>query len=324
MANLRKNHASSSKESSGMVVKLGIFAVVAGGLFYVFNLFSGKDVSLAETIEKASEVINQGTNDGDSANSSGNNAYDTKTYVDEALLPTSTTGQIVKHGYYALSYSEDHEQPEWVAYELSKDLLYKKRVDRSNNFRPDPKVSSASASPRDYKRSGYDRGHLVPAGDMGFSKRSMSETFYMSNMSPQIRNFNGGVWRELEEQTRDWVMKFDKLYIVTGPVLTAAIRDKIGVNEVSVPDSYYKVLLDLSEPEVKAIGFILPNEIRYEHLSQFAVSVDEVEELTGIDFFYRLMDENLEKELEAKVDIDQWKFSKKRFEQRVKSWNKRK
>ncbi len=108
------------------------------------------------------------------------------------LLPTSTTGQIVEHTYFTLSYSEDHEQAEWVYYELTPMLINGTQA-RTDNFRPDPKVSTVSAQLSDYKGSGYDRGHLCPAGDMKLNKTAMSETFYLSNMSPQEASFNRGI-----------------------------------------------------------------------------------------------------------------------------------
>jgi endonuclease G len=139
-------------------------------------------------------------------------------------------------------------------------------------------------------------------------------------MSPQVREFNNGIWRELEEQTRDWARKFNHLYIVVGPILNN-IQKKIGDNKVSVPDKFYKVLLDLSEPEVKAIGFIIPHEKSTKHLHEFAVSIDQIEKVTGINFFEGFLDSAQEKELEANYDTKLWKVDNKRFRQRVEKWN---
>ncbi len=125
---------------------------------------------------------------------------------EEALpyyAPTSTTGIAVVHRYFALSYNEDQEVAEWVCYELERDRLRKKRVRRTDDYRPDPAVPTGSASPEDYRGTGWDRGHLVPAADMAFNRTAMSETFLMSNIAPQARHFNGGIWRELEEHVRD-------------------------------------------------------------------------------------------------------------------------
>jgi len=187
----------------------------------------------------------------------------------------------------------------------------------------DPQIETGSATVYDYKRSSYDRGHMVPAGDMGFSNRSMSQTFYMSNMSPQVRNFNGGIWRELEENIRDWARRFRHLYIVTGPILTDRLSKDIGDNRVSVPKRYFKVILDVSEPEIKAIAYIMPNEKTSAPISDFAVSIDEVESQTGIDFFHNLLDDKMEKELESQADPSLWRVSNKRYQMRLDSWNNR-
>ena len=295
--------------SIGPKIKIGLLAIVFAGLYY-FMTGSSDYIGSTNTYKDEEEIYSEGQN--------GENNSSTKDY-----LPTSTTNQIIKHQFYTMSYSEEHEQPEWVAYELKREQFQRKGVGRSDNFRPDPKVKTKSASPSDYKRSGYDRGHLVPAGDMNFDKRAMSETFYMSNMSPQIRNFNGGIWRELEENTRDWAKKYKHLYVVSGPVLTVSTIDEIGRNQVSVPRTYFKVLLDLTPPETKAIGFIMDNKVSDKHLSNFAVTVDEVETLTGIDFFHNLLSPEEEERLESQTEVGRWKFSDKRFRQRVKSWNKR-
>lgn len=237
--------------------------------------------------------------------------------------PTSTTGLTVTHRYFALSYNEAWEVAEWVCWELERQRLLKKRIQRTNDYRPDPKVPTGSATPEDYRRSGWDRGHLMPAADMSFDPVAMSETFLMSNIAPQARHFNAGIWRELEEQVRDWAKRFRHLYLVTGPVTTLPPLERIGPNAVAVPRAYYKVVLDLSEPELKAIAFVIPNEVSELPLAHYAVTVDSVERLTGIDFFAELMDEPLEDSLEAKLDLDRWPFDELRFLRRVEVWNKR-
>jgi len=299
MTKLRRNH---SVIDFGPFAKAAVLLFLGGGLFFWFGGLGG------------SNEYEESYEEDDYANEERGNTY---------YLPTSTTNQIVKHKYYTMSYSEEHEQPEWVAYEISRDLLQRKGVGRTDDFRVDPKVKSKSATKGDYRGSGYDRGHLVPAGDMRFSEEAMSETFYMSNMSPQKRKFNGGIWRELEETTRDWAKKYKHLYIVSGPVLTRRKIDKVGYNEVSVPSAYYKVLLDVTEPELKGIGFIMENEVSNEPLANYAVTIDEVESLTGIDFFPELLSPEKEKELEENIDIGRWKFSEKRYRKRVNSWNNR-
>ena len=225
-------------------------------------------------------------------------------------LPTSTTNQIVSHSYYSLSYSENHEQAEWVAYELSRERV-SGSAERTNNFRVDRKVNSGSAVLNDYKGSGYDRGHLVPAGDVRFSKLAMSESFYLSNISPQTPSFNQGIWKKLEKQVRTWAYENEHLYIITAGVLSSC-SSTIGHNKVGVPDYYYKVILDYNEPEIKAIALVLPNKKGTQQLSYYVTSIDYVESITGIDFFPELPD-YLEDKLESKSYVNQWSWKSTSF-----------
>ncbi len=298
MAKFRRNHGSGQRGKSaggGLITKVLLFVGAIIALYFGFN---------------------NAPSDGDYEDA------DLPIVEREFALPTSTTGQVVHHNYYSLSYSEEHEQAEWVAYELHRNLLEGERVPRTNDFRDDPKISTGSSSRYDFGRPEYDRGHLAPAADMSFNEKAMSESFYMSNMSPQRQGFNQGIWRELEETTRRWARKFKRLYVVTGPVLTRPIIERIGNNRVSVPAAYYKVLLDLDFPEQKAIGFIMPNQVSDRRIADYAVSVDEVEELTGIDFFGDLLDPDLEAELESRFDVKMWSDDYGRYQQRVQKWNR--
>jgi endonuclease G len=177
---------------------------------------------------------------------------------------------------------------------------------RTNDFREDYKVTTGSASLSDFKGSGYDRGHLAPAGDMKWSSTAMSESFYMSNMSPQKPGFNRGIWKKLESSVRNWADDNGEIYVVTGPILNEQFST-IGYNGVSIPNYYYKVILDYKEPELKGIGFILLHEKSSSSLKSFAVSIDEVERRTGIDFYHLLPDE-IENQIESTIDISKWSF----------------
>jgi endonuclease G len=231
------------------------------------------------------------------------------------LLPTSTTGQVVKHTYYVLSYSEVHEQPEWVYYKLTASFV-KGAVSRTDDFRPDPMVSTGSAQLYDYKGSGYDRGHLCPAGDMKLSRQAMSETFFMSNMSPQEPSFNRGIWKNLEATVRNWAVQEGEIYVVTGGILSEA-KGKIGTNGVTVPGYYYKVVYDPTGDK-KMIALVLPNEKGTRPLQSYVVSVDKVEELTGIDFFPELADD-IENRLESSSNASLWSFKKYNYSSSSKS-----
>ena len=158
-------------------------------------------------------------------------------------------------------------------------------------------------------------------GQAGRGEQAIDETFLMSNISPQAGNFNKGIWRELEELARSWAKANGELYVVTGPVLALKPKGTIGDNEVSVPAAYFKVLLDAEEPQVKGIGFLIPNEVRFEPLYKFAVSIDRVEEVTGLDFFGKLLPAKVEEEVEGNLNLDLWEFSKSKFQERIEKWN---
>lgn len=225
--------------------------------------------------------------------------------LDFNYLPTSTTGVIVKHDGYQLSYNEQHEQAEWVAYSLHKNDIVYTNFDRPF-FIEDPKVITKSANWRNYKNSGYDKGHLCPAGDKRYSKKAHDETFFTSNISPQNHEFNSGIWNKLEQKTRYWAKKYNHLYVVTGGVLESNLKT-IGKEKVSVPNYFYKVLLDYTQPEIKAIAFLLPHKDSNKPLYEFVISIDELEQKTGIDFFPELPD-NIENKLEANTNYKNWSF----------------
>jgi endonuclease G len=227
------------------------------------------------------------------------NSDSLKLLVDEAaILP----GELVTHQAYAFYYSEFHEQPYWVKYILTKSMLENPTCKRKNNFRSDPKVSTFSASLEDYSGSGYDRGHLCPAKDMEYSKEAMSQSFFMSNMSPQHPSLNRGRWKSLESKVRQWSLSHDSLIIYCGGILDS-INLKIGPNNVSVPKYYYKVVFSIHKK--KAIAFIMPNKKCDYDLIDYAVSVDSVESLIHFDLFDNLSPE-IQKTFESESDIKFW------------------
>ncbi len=230
----------------------------------------------------------------------------------EFAVPVVKKGaQIIKHQAYTLQYNEQYEQADWVAYKLTKKEVSIKRK-RKGTFRPDPLVKTKSAETADYVKSGYDRGHLAPAADMAWSEMAMSESFFMSNMSPQLHEFNAGIWEDLERTVRYWAKADNELYIVTGPVWMTKKFPSIGKkNKVAVPPYFFKVILDNRDPVKKAIGFLIPNQATTNPLPKYAVSIDYVESVTGLDFFPQLPD-NLEKTLEAKANFQLWSFQQEK------------
>jgi len=226
------------------------------------------------------------------------------TYNGFDFCPTSTqSNQLVHHQYYCLSYSEKDEQAEWVAYKLTNKNI-DGNIKRKNNFKADKKVITESAQLSDYKGSGYDRGHLAPAGSMKINKTSMSESFFLSNMSPQSPSFNRGIWKRLEEKVRYWTEINDSIFVVSGPILDNPITT-IGKNNVTVPRAYYKTLLGYKNGKAKGLAFIMPNKKSDKSLYKYVVSIDEVEKITGIDFYHKI-DKEVQKEVEANKDVKLW------------------
>ncbi len=236
-----------------------------------------------------------------SASSMPGSRFDFEKQVD-FLLPVGKAladAQLVRHEGYTVRYRTDYKSADWVAYPL---LAYKLTGDADRagtSFKPDPTVDGGTALPSDYTRSGYDRGHLAPAGDFKFSQRMMTETFLMSNITPQAPQFNRGIWKELEEQVRAWALRDEGLYVITGPVLRAGLETIGRQNEVAVSEYCYKVILYCRKPDIRMIGFLLKNEPSDEPLRAFVVPVDKIEAMTGLDFFPKIPDV-LERTLESK------------------------
>ena len=315
MAKFRRTHSPDNSKRSGK--SAGGFSKVR--MFLLIAILFGLIAYGLKYLPSLSNVFEENSPDKE-------NSYEPK-YQDPAtqirhFLPTTKLGKEVHHTFYSLSYSEKDEQAEWVAYELTRDQLNGSRVPRTDWFEEDKSVSTKSAHFEDYRSSGYTKGHLVPAADMAFSKQAMDETFLMSNISPQLRAFNGGIWRELEEDVRDWVRQHGRLYIISGPVLNEQINQQIGRNKVSVPKQFYKILL-LDEPgNEQAIAFLIPNERSEKPLSDYTTTIDEIESLTKIDFFGSVFNNsNIEKKVESAFDVKYWKIDPVRFDRRIKSWN---
>lgn len=215
--------------------------------------------------------------------------------------PTPAQGYIIKHTYYTLSYSNSYRQSEFSYYYLTPENINGSQT-RTDDFRIDPLVTSNPVKSTDYQGSGYDRGHLCPAGDMKLNKISMSETFYMSNMSPMVPAFNRGIWSSFEDWVRSTALSNNGVYVVTGPILRP--NNIVGLQNILIPFNFYKIVFkDGSNP--KMVGFIVRNEGSSYSLKTYSVPIDEIEALTGIDFFPQLEDK-IENQLEDDVNLSGW------------------
>lgn len=219
----------------------------------------------------------------------------------ESLYP-SNFGEIVVHNDYTLSYSKSCQQPEWVIYKLTDEMLSKnKSCKRPNYFKKNDLITDQEATHYDYTNSGFDRGHLVPAADMKYNCVSYKETFLTSNISPQKHKFNSRIWYDLEKQVRDWVNNKDELYIITGPVISKDNK-KIENTNICIPSFFYKIIFNVKDTNI--IAFLIPHDEEIKIIRNYIVSVDDIELITNINFFYKI--ENEMKDLESEINIKYW------------------
>ena len=212
---------------------------------------------------------------------------------------------MIHHAGFVLGYAEPFEQAAWVAYRLTREEAQSDAFGRKGmKFVRDKDVPTGSATPADYKRSGYDRGHLAPAADMQWSAKALRESFRMSNISPQNPQFNRGLWARIEETVRDLAVAHESVDVVTGPVLHDGLP-AIGGNSVAVPEYYYKVVLSDSDGNVHAMGFLTANAGSNLQPLRYVVTIDSVETLTGLDFYGALPD-SIEDRAEAETDTIWW------------------
>jgi endonuclease G len=226
---------------------------------------------------------------------------------DKLEVPAYTAASYKQHlvyeGYEAVL-NEKMRIPEWVAYELT-DQEVSGTNERSNHFRTDPNFNGAQADDNDYRNSGWDRGHMAPAADMKLTEQMMRESFYFTNICPQNHNLNSGDWKALEELVRDCANKYSRIYVTCGPIVTDNSLGTIGANQVTVPNAFYKVLLVQTAFGYESIGFIMENKAGHKRLSTYALTVDEVESRTGLDFFPALPDD-VESRTESTYSLSVW------------------
>jgi endonuclease G len=218
-----------------------------------------------------------------------------------------TPERIVEHTGFTLSFNREHNNPNWAAWELTADEA-KGTLPRANDFEPDPKLpENHQVTHADYTRSGYDRGHMVPAADMKWDSKAMNDCFYMSNICPQTGTLNSGGWETLESACRRWAVQEGCVYIVCGPVYSGTKHKTIGKDlKITVPEGFFKVVLSMRKGAEKAIGFYYANSNAKQRMETTATTVDAIEQLTGMDFFVNI-DDRLEARLESTFSLKQWK-----------------
>lgn len=233
----------------------------------------------------------------------GNKIVYNNTMTSQLEIPFSYSTPIYHTGF-SVSYNEDTRLPNWVAYELTYEEV-QGSVPRAKMFTQDPDVRGVQADNEDYRNTGWDKGHMCPAGDMKWSEQAMNESFYFTNICPQNPNLNGGDWKDLEEKCRAITQFYGKVYIVCGAIVGDAINGTLGYNRVTIPDAFYKVLLVETSKGYEGIGFYFENKAGHKSLGNYARSIDYIEQITNIDFFPALPD-NIETDVESKYNLSVW------------------
>lgn len=223
--------------------------------------------------------------------------------LDYAKVPEGTKEQIVEYEGFRVSFNEDNKTPNWVAWELlgTETDGVEKRYDK---FWQDTNVRGCPTT-RDYANSGYDRGHLCPAADQKWSRQAMIDCFSLTNIAPQDHALNAGAWSTLEKKERLWAQRDSAIVIIAGPIYEKTDNKKIGEAGVRVPSSFFKVIIAPYLDEPRGIGFIYPNMSSPGNMKDYSMSIDEVEKITGIDFFYNLPDD-IENRIEAVASFKEW------------------
>lgn len=264
------------KKSGGGLKGFILLVVLIAGVLYIHR--QGGITLPAETVEAPAAVS-------------------TRLEIPETL--TRRDEQVIEHLGYTVSYNSFYKTPNWVAWELTRKET-EGDEERTNKFLPDPELPEPRVTTSDYTRSGYDRGHMAPAADMKWSRQAMKESFYMSNICPQNRKLNRDDWGDLEESCRKWAEKYGTVHIACGPIYDTKSPKRIGKNRVAVPDRFFKVVLIYNRKNPMAMGFLFDNKAHHQNLKNYMVTVDKVEEETGLDFFPKVPD-SIEERIESTV-----------------------
>ncbi len=223
--------------------------------------------------------------------------------LESVITPEGLQEQIVVYRGMTVSFNKDLHIPNWVAWELTREETGGTSP-RAKKFMNDPDVPGCPYT-SDYVSSGYDRGHMAPAADMKWDAEAMEQSFYLTNICPQAKILNTGTWKKLEDKCRQWAEIDSAIIIVCGPVLTDGIDEYIGQTRVAVPKRFFKVILSPYADPPRGIGFIMPNGQVPGGMEKAALSIDEVEQATGYDFFSALDDE-IEEEVESQCRFYYW------------------
>ena len=201
----------------------------------------------------------------------------------------TASDNVITYTGFTVSYNTKTLIPNWVAYELT-DVEVDGQFPRKGQFGMDLSFKGRQAMREDYSNSGWDKGHMCPAADLKWSEKTMYESFYLTNICPQNHELNSGDWLTLEKLGREWAKKFDKVYIICGPIITNNTNGTFGSNKVVVPDAFFKAFLTVKNNVFNTIAFIMPNTSGHKRIQEYAVSVNDLEDIIGIDIFTNIYD----------------------------------
>ncbi len=266
---------------------------VMGG--YAFNDYVRKELNDDEKVE-AQEVVEESA----AVSNEGQESVRNLDLLDVKMV-ADADDVMLKRESYTVSFNQQTRCPNYVGWVIDERRL-EKNVPRSDYFMEDTQVAEKHRIIHsDYSRSGYDRGHMCPAADNRYAQVAMDECFLMTNMCPQTHTLNSGDWNDLEEKCRKWAEVYDCVYVVCGPIYTSANPKKIGQRKrfkIAVPDQFFKVVLLQNDGEYQALAYVMNNNDDKRPLEDYAVLVDDVEQITGMDFFHALPDD-VENRVEA-------------------------
>ena len=232
-------------------------------------------------------------------------SFEAKQGLEIPIGKANTPSLILYREGYTTSYNAATRTPNWVAWHLTAAHTNGPIKRKGITFQADEEILAPRVDTYDYMRSGYDRGHMCPAGDNHWSQKAMEQSFLMTNICPQEPALNSGLWNTVEKLCRTWAEQYGDVYIVCGPIYFNRKHKTIGKNKVQVPEAFFKVVLRLKD-EPKAIGFICRNASAKGHKKiDYVNTVDEVERITGMDFFSQLPD-NIEQVIESQANIKEW------------------
>lgn len=223
--------------------------------------------------------------------------------LEKVMIPTDLTSQVKEYTGFTLSYNKDNRTPNYVVWELLGTEV-SNEVSRSDNFWQDQDIDGCTKH-SDYTGSGYDRGHMCPAADQKWSIEAMNDCFVMANMCPQLHDLNAGAWETLESKERIWAKRDSAVMIIAGPIYTEDDNSFIEKSNVRAPGAFFKVLLAPYLDEPRGIAFVYPHMKCPGNMQDYATSIDEVEKITGFDFFSVLPDE-IEAKVESTYSFTDW------------------